>query len=333
MRPANLADANVASSMGVDELLRAYRTMIAIRAFDERIEKDFAAGKIPGFGHVYLGAEAIAAGVCHELADDDYIASTHRGHGHCIAKGCDIEGMMLEIFGKIGGICGGKGGSMHIADFDKGMLGANAIVGGSPPIVVGAALTQKLRNTGKVAVAFAGDGASNQGTTFEAMNMAVVLKVPAIFVIENNGFGEHTASSYSVGADSIAARAAAFGMPAEQIDGVDFFVVRAAMLRALDRARSGLGPTTIEMVVPRYLGHYIGDPQAYRTPEELKLARARDPLVLFRQKVVEAGLIEADALSAINAEAYLRVDNAAEAAMRAPFPHTDALERDVYGSY
>lgn len=327
------AQTSFAMQMSRDELLRAYRTMIEMRAFDERIEKDFAAGKIPGFGHVYLGAEAIAAGVCHDLAADDYIASTHRGHGHCIAKGCDLEGMMLEIFGKDGGICGGKGGSMHIADFDKGMLGANAIVGGSPPIVVGAALTQKIRKTGKVAVAFAGDGASNQGTTFEAMNMAVVLKVPAIFVIENNGFGEHTASSYSVGAESIAARAAAFGMPAEQLDGVDFFAVREAMLRALDRARNGGGPTTIEMMVPRYLGHYIGDPQAYRTPEELKAARLRDPLVMFRAKVIEAGLIDAETFAAIDAETYARVERAADAALEAPFPDTAALERDVYISY
>ncbi|WP_246605005.1 thiamine pyrophosphate-dependent dehydrogenase E1 component subunit alpha [Aquisediminimonas sediminicola] len=326
-------DKSFAMQMSRDELLRAYRTMIEIRAFDERIEKDFAAGKIPGFGHVYLGAEAIAAGACHDLAADDYIASTHRGHGHCIAKGCDLEGMMLEIFGKAGGICGGKGGSMHIADFDKGMLGANAIVGGSPPIVVGAALNQKIRKTGKVAVAFAGDGASNQGTTFEAMNMAVVLQVPAIFVIENNGFGEHTASSYSVGAESIAARAAAFGMPAEQIDGVDFFAVRESMLKALERARTGGGPTTIEMKVPRYLGHYIGDPQAYRTPAELKAARAIDPLVTFREKVVSAGLLDAETFAVIDLETYARVEAAAEKALEAPYPDPSALERDVYISY
>ena len=327
------AGASFAMQMSRADLLRAYETMVKIRTFDERVEKDFAAGLIPGFGHVYLGAEAVAAGVCHDLAIDDYIASTHRGHGHCIAKGCDLQGMMLEIFGKAGGICGGKGGSMHIADFDKGMLGANAIVGGSPPIVVGAALTQKLRNTGKVAVAFSGDGASNQGTTFEAMNLAVVLKVPAIFVIENNGFGEHAASSWSVGADSIAARAAAFGMPAEQVDGADFFAVREAMGRALTRARGGEGPTTIEMDIPRYLGHYIGDPQAYRTPEELKRARARDAIRSFREKVTGAGLFDSEELDRIDADVLARVDKAAEAARMAPFPDTSALERDVYLSY
>lgn len=330
---ATISDDNYAMQMGREDMLRAYRTMVEIRAFDESIEKDFADGKIPGFGHVYLGAEAIAAGVCHDLAEDDYIASTHRGHGHCIAKGCDLEGMMLEIFGKADGICGGKGGSMHIADFDRGMLGANAIVGGSPPIVVGAALTQKIRKTGKVAVAFAGDGASNQGTTFEAMNLAVVLKVPAIFVIENNGFGEHTASSYSVGAESIAARAAAFGMPAKQLDGVDFFAVLEAMREALDRARNGGGPTTLELIVPRYLGHYIGDPQAYRTPDELKAARLRDPIALFRKKVTEAGLLSAETLDDIDRETRERVRAAAERSVEAAFPDPGALERDVYISY
>src|SRR5437868_4586209 len=165
-----------------DELTRAYRRMFTIRAFEERVEKEFAAGKIPGFAHGYLGQEAVGVGVCHDLTDEDLIGSTHRGHGHCIAKGCDVKGMMLEIMGKAGGLCGGKGGSMHIADLSKGMLGANAIVGGSPPIAVGAALTQKYKKTGRVSVAFSGDGASNQGTTFEAMNMAAVLKVPAIFV-------------------------------------------------------------------------------------------------------------------------------------------------------
>lgn len=222
---------------------------------------------------------------------------------------------------------------MHIADFDKGMLGANAIVGGSPPIVVGAALTQKICKTGKVAVAFAGDGASNQGTTFEAMNLAVVLKVPAIFVIENNGFGEHTPASYSVGAVSIAARAAAFGMPAEQVNGVDFFAVREAMLRALERGRSGGGPTTLEMDCPRYLGHYIGDPQAYRTKDELVLARGRDPLPLFREKTVAAGLLDNAALDAIDAELAAEVEEAADTALAAAFPDASALTRDVYVKY
>lgn len=316
-----------------DELKRAYRRMFTIRAFEERVEKEFAAGHIPGFAHVYLGQEASGVGVCHDLTDEDLIGSTHRGHGHCIAKGCDVKGMMLEIMGKAGGLCGGKGGSMHIADLSKGMLGANAIVGGAPPIAVGAALTQKYKKTGRVAVAFSGDGASNQGTVFEAMNMAVVLKVPAIFVFENNGYGEHTAASYAVGGGSIAERARSFGMPAEVVDGVDFFAVHEAMRRALERTRAAIGPYALEVRCYRFLGHFVGDPQAYRTEAELKEARAHDPLPLFRKKVIEAKLLEAADLDAIDKDVLAEVDSAAQAAIAAPPPDLRSLEKDVYVRY
>lgn len=316
-----------------EELARAYTRMFTIRAFEERVEKEFAAGNIPGFAHVYLGQEAAGVGVCHDLTDEDYIGSTHRGHGHCIAKGCDVKGMMLEIFGKAGGLCGGKGGSMHIADLSKGMLGANAIVGGSPPIAVGAALTQKYRKTGKVAVAFSGDGASNQGTTFEALNMAVVLGVPAIFAFENNGYGEHTAASYSVGGGSIAERAKSFGMPAEVVDGSDFFAVRDAMARALTRARAGEGPYALEIHCSRFLGHFVGDPQAYRTAEELAQARGNDPLPRFRRGVTEAKLLEQSDLDAIDKTVLKEVEDAVQAALAAPFPNMNTLETDVYVRY
>lgn len=316
-----------------DELKHAYTRMFTIRAFEERVEKEFAAGNIPGFAHVYLGQEASGVGVCHDLTDDDYIGSTHRGHGHCIAKGCDVKGMMLEIMGKAGGLCGGKGGSMHIADLSKGMLGANAIVGGSPPIAVGAALTQKYRKTGKVAVAFSGDGASNQGTTFEAMNMAVVLKVPAIFVFENNGYGEHTAASYAVGGASIAERAKSFGMPAEVVDGTDFFAVREAMGRALEHTRAALGPYALEVKCYRFLGHFVGDPQAYRTADELADARNNDPLPIFKRKVLDAKLLEASDLEGIEKAVLKEVEDAVEAAIAAPFPDMKTLETDVYVSY
>jgi len=316
-----------------DELKRAYRRMFTIRAFEERVEKEFAAGNIPGFAHVYLGQEAVGVGVCHDLTDEDLIGSTHRGHGHCIAKGCDVKGMMLEIMGKAGGLCGGKGGSMHIADLSKGMLGANAIVGGSPPIAVGAALTQKYKKTGRVSVAFSGDGASNQGTTFEAMNMAAVLKVPAIFVFENNGYGEHTAATYSVGGGSIADRARSFGMPAEVVDGVDFFAVHEAMGRALEHCRAGNGPYALEIVCYRFLGHFVGDPQAYRTPEELKIARSHDPVALFRKKVTEAKLLDAEELDSIEADIMAEVEDAAQTATAAPFPALSSLEKDVYARY
>ncbi len=316
-----------------DELKRAYRRMFTIRCFEERVEKEFAAGNIPGFAHVYLGQEASGVGICHDLTDEDYIGSTHRGHGHCISKGCDVKGMMLEIFGKSGGLCEGKGGSMHIADLSKGMLGANAIVGGAPPIAVGAALTQKLNKTGKVAVAFTGDGGSNQGTCFEAMNMAVVLGAPCVFVIENNGYGEFTGSSYAVGAPSIAERARAFGMPAETVDGTDFFAVRDAMANALERGRAGEGPYAIESQCPRYLGHFVGDPQAYRTKEELEETRNRDGIRNFKERVLEVGLLEQSDFDELDKEVLQEVEDAVKAALAAPFPSLDALETNVYLNY
>ncbi|HVN02408.1 MAG TPA: thiamine pyrophosphate-dependent dehydrogenase E1 component subunit alpha [Caulobacteraceae bacterium] len=316
-----------------DDLKRAYERMFTIRAFEERVDKEFALGNIPGFAHVYLGQEASGVGVCFDLTDDDYIGSTHRGHGHCIAKGCDVKAMMLEIMGKAGGLCGGKGGSMHIADMSKGMLGANAIVGGSPPIAVGAALTQKVKKTGKVAVAFSGDGASNQGTTFEALNMAAVLGAPAIFAFENNGYGEHTASSYAVAAPSIAERARSFGMPAEVVDGADFFAVHQAMGRALERARAGEGPYALELVCSRFLGHFVGDPQRYRTAEELAQARANDPLPRFRTGVTEAALLEDSELDEIERRVLALIDEAVVEAIAAPRPDLSSLEADVYVRY
>ena len=316
-----------------DQLERAYRQMKTIREFEERLHIEIGLGEIPGFTHLYAGQEACAVGVCEALTNEDYIVSTHRGHGHCIAKGCDVHGMMLEIMGKQGGLCGGKGGSMHIADMTKGMLGANAIVGGSPPIAVGAALTQKLKKTGRVAVAFSGDGASNQGTTFEALNMAVVLGVPAIFAFENNGYGEHTASNYAVGAPSIAERARSFGMPAEVVDGSDFFAVHQAMGRALERGRAGEGPYALEIVCSRFLGHFIGDPQAYRLPEELAQARANDPIPRFRKGVTEAALLDDADLDAIESEVLAEVEDAVIKAMAAPRPDISTLETDVYVRY
>ena len=317
-----------------EDLKRAYRSMFTIRAFEERVDKEFALGNIPGFAHVYLGQEASGVGVCFDLTDEDWIGSTHRGHGHCIAKGVDVKGMMLEIMGKAGGLCGGKGGSMHIADMTKGMLGANAIVGGSPPIAVGAALTQKINRTGKVAVAFSGDGASNQGTTFEALNMAVVLKAPAIFVFENNGYGEHTSASYAVGAPSIAERVRSFGMPCEEVDGMDFFAVREAMTRALEHTRAAKGPYALETRCKRFLGHFVGDPQAYRTPAELAEARAADALLRFRFGVIEAGLLTQEDFDAIEAEVLAEVEDAVQAGLAAPMPDPARdLTRDVYVRY
>lgn len=314
-------------------LLEAYRRMKLIREFEETVHTRFEQGEIPGFVHLYAGQEAGAVGVCLHLDDDDYIGSTHRGHGHCIAKGCDVEGMMKEIFGRAGGLCGGKGGSMHIADIDKGMLGANAIVGGNPPLVVGAALTIKTKGLAKVAVSFTGDGASNQGTTFEAMNLAVVLGLPAIFVFENNGYGEGTGVSYAVGADSIAERAAGFGLHARTVDGRDFFAVFEAAREAIERARAGGGPSAIEIRCMRQYGHFIGDPQAYRSKAELDQCRADDPLTIFRQRVEGEARLEAAELDKIDADCRNLVAAAVEAARNAPPPAPAELLTDVYVSY
>jgi pyruvate dehydrogenase E1 component alpha subunit len=257
-----------------EELLQAYRRMKTIREFEERLHVEFGNGEFPGFVHLYAGEEASAVGVCQQLKEDvDYIASTHRGHGHSIAKGCDVDAMMLEIFGKQGGLCKGKGGSMHIADLDKGMMGANGIVGGGPPLVCGAALSAKHLKTGGVAIAFVGDGGSNQGTTFEAMNLAAVWKLPAIFIFENNGYAESTASSWSVASGDIAKRADAFGMPGKIVNGHDFFAVYEAAKEAIDRAREGEGPSLLEFKLNRYYGHFEGDAQTYRGKDEVKRLR------------------------------------------------------------
>ena len=315
------------------KLLDAYRIMRRIRDFELRISKEFALGTVPGMTHLYVGQEAVAAGICAPLNDQDYIASTHRGHGHCIAKGCDIRGMALELFRKEGGLCNGKGGSMHIADVSKGMLGANAIVGGASPLACGAALTAKTLGRKNVGVAFVGDGATNQGTTLESMNYAVVLKLPMIFAIENNGYGEHTGVSYANGAD-MTDRAAAFGMAAVKVDGTDFFAVYGAMEDAIKRAHKGDGPTAIECVAMRWRGHFEGDPQAYRAKGEVEeLEQGSDPLKKFRERVIgDKKLTDAD-LDSIDEEVAAEVHAGVEEALAAPQPDPSELLTDVYVSY
>lgn len=314
------------------DLLRIYKSMTLIREFEERLHIENTSGDIPGFVHLYSGEEAIAVGVCENLSDADYIGSTHRGHGHCIAKGCDVNGMMAEIFGKETGLCGGKGGSMHIADLSKGMLGANAIVGGAPPLSIGAALSAKTRGTDNVAVSFTGDGGSNQGLVFEAMNMAVVLKLPCVFMFENNGYGEGTGHDYAVGGKDIAGRAAGFGMPAVKVDGFDFFAVHEAAKVAIERARRGEGPSAIEAVSTRFHGHFEGDPMLYRAKDEVKRLRDKsDCLKIFRAKV--KGKVKASELDALDAEAKQRVSDSVDAARAASYPSIENVHSDVYVSY
>lgn len=316
------------------QLLQAYRQMRTIRDFEERLHVEIQTGEIPGFTHLYSGQEAVAVGVCEHLSDADWIASTHRGHGHCIAKGCDVQGMMLEIYGRRDGLCKGKGGSMHIADMSKGMLGANAIVGGGPPIAVGAAIACKIQGQGKLAVAFGGDGSANQGTVFEAMNLAVVLKAPVIFVFENNGYSEHTGADYAVGSKDIAGRARGFGMPAEVCDGADFFSVYEAMGRAVARARAGEGPSTIEAKITRFFGHFEGDPMLYRAKDEVaRLRESMDCLKHFRERVTSAGWLSAADLDAIDREVAATIDRSVEAARTAAPPSAADLLNDVYVAY
>lgn len=321
-------------NLSAGELRRLYSQMKLIREFEERLHVEIATGEIPGFTHLYAGQEAVAVGVCSVLADEDYIVSTHRGHGHCIAKGCNVTGMMKEIYGRADGLCKGKGGSMHIADVDKGMLGANAIVGGGPPLAVGAAIACKLRGNRNVSVAFGGDGSSNQGTVFEAMNLAVVLQVPAIFVFENNGYGEHTGAAYSVGSRDIAGRARGFGMAAETVDGADVFAVRDAMGRAVERAKRGEGPSTIEATITRYYGHFEGDPQNYRAKDEVaRLRESMDCLKRFRSQVTTQGLLADAELDAIDAGVMEEIGRAVSAAKASPLPAPGELTTDVYISY
>jgi acetoin:2,6-dichlorophenolindophenol oxidoreductase subunit alpha len=324
---------DVTPALDHDALIAAYRTMRTIREFEERLHREFATGEIPGFVHLYAGEEASAAGVCAHLDARDSIASTHRGHGHCIAKGVDVRAMMAEIYGRRTGVCHGKGGSMHIADLSKGMLGANGIVGGGPPLICGTALAAKLKGTGGVGVAFFGDGASNQGTTLEAMNLASVWNLPAVFVAENNGYAEATSSTWSVASDNIADRAAGFGMPGVIVDGFDFFAVYEAAGEAIARARQGGGPTLIEVKFTRYFGHFEGDQQTYRGDEVARARQSQDCLLRFRDRVTRAGQVGADDLGAVDAEVASLIDDAVDTAKAAPKPTRDDLETDVYVSY
>ena len=319
-----------------DKLIDAYTRMKKIRVFEETMRDEFAKGTVPAFIHLYIGQEAIASGICVELNDNDTIASTHRGHGHCLAKNSDLERMTMEIFCRADGLCEGKGGSMHIADLSVGMLGANAIVGANAPIAVGAALRQRVMGENLVSAAFIGDGASNQGAVFEAMNLASVLKLPVLFVFENNGYAEFTGVDYHCGGGDIAGRAEGFGMPSYKLDGSDFFAVQEAAAEAVERARRGDGPSAIECYAKRWYGHFEGDPQHYRTKEELETIREdSDPLKIFRQKVEEAGLVEGSDLDAIDKDLLFPVTNAVEKAKNSPLPNVEELTTNVYekGSY
>jgi TPP-dependent pyruvate/acetoin dehydrogenase alpha subunit len=317
-----------------EQLLEAYRVMRTIREFEERLHREFATGEIPGFVHLYAGEEAIAAGVCAHLGPDDYVASTHRGHGHAIAKGCDVKAMMAEIYGKSTGLCRGKGGSMHIADVSKGMLGANGIVGGGPPLVCGVGLTAKVMGTEQVAVSFTGDGGSNQGTFLESLNLAGAWNLPVVFVVENNGYAESTSSKFHQSGIDVAKRADGFGLPGIVVDGFDFFAVHEVAGEAIARARAGGGPTLIECKGMRYFGHFEGDQQTYRGEGEVEeLRRTRDCLSAFRRRVTEAGILDEGALGGIDESVRALIEESVSEAKAAPDPTADDVLTDVYVSY
>jgi acetoin:2,6-dichlorophenolindophenol oxidoreductase subunit alpha len=311
-----------------------YRKMVEIRQFEDAVHLLFGQGKLPGFVHLYAGEEAIAVGVGAHLNQQDSITSTHRGHGHCIAKECDLNGMMAELYGKATGLCKGKGGSMHIADLDKGMLGANGIVGGGFPLACGAALTAKVKKSGAVSVCFFGDGANNQGTFHEGLNLAAIWKLPVVFVAENNGYAEATPFTYASSCTRIADRASGYNMPGVVVDGKDVLAVYRAAGEAIARARRGEGPTLIECITYRNYGHFEGDAQTYKTEEEkAEHLNERDAIALFRRHLLATQTLTADEISGIERDVEAAVQEAIRFAEESPYPDASELLTDVYVSY
>ncbi|MFA5472604.1 MAG: thiamine pyrophosphate-dependent dehydrogenase E1 component subunit alpha [Aminobacteriaceae bacterium] len=308
-----------------------YETMVKIRNFELTVEKFFFEGEIPGFVHLYIGEEATATGVMANLMKTDYIQSTHRGHGHTIAKGADLKHMMAEIFGKSTGCCKGKGGSMHIADFSVGMLGANGIVGGGFNLAAGAALAQKMMKTDGVSVVFFGDGASNRGTFHEAANMAAVWKLPMIFLCENNQWASTTPYLTTTSVADISDRAQGYDMPGVIVDGNDVFAVYEAAKELVQRARRGEGPAILECKTYRIKGHFVGDPEMYRTKEEVqKVLEETDPIPRFEKKVLEAKVMTEKELEAIRTKVQNDLSEALEFARTSPEPEVSALYEGLY---
>jgi pyruvate dehydrogenase E1 component alpha subunit len=320
-------------SLTKEKMIDLYATMKKIRLFEEKVSELFAEGKLPGFVHLYAGEEAIGVGVCAHLTDRDYITSTHRGHGHCIAKGVEINSMMAEVYGKATGACKGKGGSMHIADVDKGMLGANGIVGAGGPLACGSGLMAKTLGTDQVTVCFFGDGAAEQGTMHEAMNLACCWNLPVVFVCENNGYAESTPWGYHCAAKSIADRATAYDMPGITVDGTDFFAVYEAAEEAIGRACRGEGPSLMECRGFRYYGHFEGDAMLYVTEEEKKRNRARDPIENVKKRAIERGLVSAEQFAEVDAQTTAIIEEAVKFAEESAWPKPEEVFTDVYVNY
>jgi acetoin:2,6-dichlorophenolindophenol oxidoreductase subunit alpha len=321
-------EAVVDAELGVE----LYRRMLRIRRFEEQVNDLYRAAKMPGLAHLYIGEEAVAVGVCAALSDEDYITSTHRGHGHCLAKGAHLNRMFAELLGKEAGYCHGKGGSMHIADTERGNLGANAIVAGSAGIATGAALSAKKRASGQVAVCFFGDGALGQGVLYEVMNMASLWKLPVVYVCEDNQYNEYTHFSEAI-AGEMGARARAFAIPVEELDGQEVQAVYAAATKAVARARAGEGPTFLLCHTYRFLGHHVGDIDRayYRSAEEEQGWRdSRDPIRLAAAALARDGAVSASRLDQLEEEVLTEVKEAVEFALEAPYPRPEEVTDDVY---
>jgi len=317
---------------GTELALSLYQRMIRIRAFEEKVQQLFRLGKLPGFVHLYIGQEAVAVGACSILRDDDRITSTHRGHGHLIAKGADVRRMMAELFGRRSGYCKGKGGSMHIFDFGLGILGANGIVGGGIPIATGAALADRVLGRDNVTIAFFGDGAANQGVLHEALNLSAVWSLPVVYLCENNQYTEWMRTE-DITAGRIADRAHAFGVPGIQVDGNDVFAVRGVVSAAVDRARSGGGPTLIEAMTYRHLAHNEGEEAfsgVYRPPDEIETWKGRDPLPALRRQLEGDLHVSPADLEALEREERELIDLAVESAERAALPAPEEALEDLF---
>ena len=311
--------------------LHLYAEMLKIRLFEESVNELYTSARMPGLAHLYIGEEAVAVGVCQALRDDDYITSTHRGHGHCLAKGADVDSMFAELLGKEPGYCKGKGGSMHIADQERGNLGANAIVAGSTGIAAGAALSAKKRGTDQVAACFFGEGALGQGLLYEVMNMAALWRLPVVFVCENNLYNEYTHYQETT-AGSLGDRPRAFGIPVQEVDGQDVHAVNEATRAAVERARRGEGPSFLLCNTYRYRGHHVGDvDRAYRTKaEEHEWSEGRDPLKRLASTLLDRGLATPADLDRVHEEVAGQISRGVEFGLQAPYPAPEEVEQDVY---
>ena len=305
-----------------------YKTMNEIRFFEEKVHKIFSDGRIPGFVHLYVGEEAVATGVMSQLSDDDYITSTHRGHGHAIAKGCDLNGMMAEIMGKRDGLGHGKGGSMHVAEIDKGMLGANGIVSGGFGLAIGASISIINQGKDNIAVCFFGDGAANEGNFHEGLNFASILDLPVLFICENNQFAEGTTHDYASASETIAERAAAYNMPGVRVDGMDVVEVYKATQEAVERAKKGEGPTLIECDTYRKYGHFEGDEQKVKSPDDRNADK--NATVEFRKRAIEENWLTEKEADEIEKAAEQAVEDAVKFAEESELPDEDSLYKDVF---